>query len=73
MVLRFAAFFLMAGLLSLQGQTPAASPTTISADVFKGAALPFGFRYGGKDSKDLLGTWQTSDSTAPAPDGNVRT
>ena len=41
--------------------------------MFKGPALPFGFKYGGKDSKDFLGTWQTSDSTAPAPDGNIRT
>jgi len=63
----------MAGLLPSLGQTPAAPPTTISADVFKGPSLPFGFKYGGKDSKDLLSTWQATDSAAPAPDGNIRT
>ena len=71
MDLRFAAFLLMAGLLPTLGQSPAAPPTVISADVFKGPALPFAFKYGGKDSKDFLGTWQATDSTASAPDGNV--
>jgi alpha-galactosidase len=63
----------MAGLLPSLGQTPAAPPTAISADVFKGPALPFAFKYGGKDSKDFLGTWQATDRTAPARDGNIRT
>jgi alpha-galactosidase len=76
MDLRLAAFLLMAGLLPSLGQSapaPAAPPTAISADLFKGPALPFGFKYGGKDSRDFLGTWQSTDSAAPATDGTIHT
>jgi alpha-galactosidase len=76
MDLRIVALFLMAGILSSLGQlapASAAPPTAISADLFKGPTLPFGFKYGGKDSKDFLGTWQNTDSTGAATDGHIRT
>jgi alpha-galactosidase len=57
------AFLFLAGSeVGALGQT--AAPSLSSTDLWKSENVPFSFRYGGKESAQILTTWQTSDENA---------
>jgi alpha-galactosidase len=65
---------LAASLLPMRADSAAVQPPAmISADAWKGATPPFAFKYNGKDSADLLSSWQASDATSASPGGQTRT
>jgi len=61
------------GILWLAGSAVAAlgqAPGLTSSDIWKPANVPFSFTYGGKDSAQILGTWQTLDEAASPANAN---
>ena len=66
----FAFFFLAVSALGALSQTLAGDLT--SPDIWKPERVPFSFKYGGKDSAQLLTTWQFTHETVAGKDGQVQ-
>jgi hypothetical protein len=62
--------FLGGTVVGALGQGLAADLT--SSDLWKPDHVPFAFKYGGKESAQLLSAWQTSDQNATVADAEIR-
>jgi len=49
----------------------AQQPDALSLSAWKSGPLPFSFKYDGKDSDQILPTWQRSEETAPSEGGET--
>ncbi len=65
-----ALLFLLCSAASGLSQTMA--PGLTSPDLWQPAHVPFSFKYDGKDSSQILSTWQTSQETAAGRKGQTR-
>ena len=66
----FAFFFFAVSTLGALSQTLARDLT--SPDLWKPERVPFSFKYGGKDSAQLLTTWQFKQEAIAGKDGQVQ-
>ena len=66
----FAFFFLAVSALGALSQTLAGDLT--SPDIWKPERVPFSFKYGGKDSAQLLATWQITQETMAGKNGQIQ-
>ena len=63
---------LVAGFLPALGQTAdPSSPAPAALEAWKSGALPFSFKYDGKDSAQFLSTWKKTEQTAPSEGGET--
>jgi alpha-galactosidase len=79
-VKNISALFLLLGIpLAAAGWDPATAGDRASLERFvaayvaRSAVPPFGFVYGGKPSKELIGKWKVTGETKPAADRTVKT
>ena len=59
------------GFIMTSPVSQADQPAPLAVDAWKSGSLPFSFKYGGKDSSQILSTWRQIQETIPSEGGEI--